>query len=166
LNDKTSFDIYIEYTHIDQRKGIIGIEVKYTEQSYPLKSNSKEAEMVADKNSIYYTTSTKSQLYQPNASDLLPTDTFRQIWRNQLLGESMLLIKNSAFRHFTSLTIFPAANIHFIEASKAYMGLLINNKDRFVPVTYETFITACRFFAPNDRFRKWIDYLEERYIIV
>ena len=29
LNDGTSFDTYIEYTHIDNSKGIIGIEVKY-----------------------------------------------------------------------------------------------------------------------------------------
>ncbi len=36
LNDGTSFDTYIEYTHLDNTKGIIGIEVKYTEREYTL----------------------------------------------------------------------------------------------------------------------------------
>ena len=31
LNDGTSFDTYIEYNHKDGTKGIIGVEVKYTE---------------------------------------------------------------------------------------------------------------------------------------
>ena len=34
LNDGTSFDAYIEYTNSDGTKGMIGIEVKYTEREY------------------------------------------------------------------------------------------------------------------------------------
>ena len=42
LNDGTSFDTYIEYTHVDNSKGVIGIEVKYTEKEYQLKEGSTE----------------------------------------------------------------------------------------------------------------------------
>lgn len=164
LNDKTSFDVYLSYTHVDDKKGIIGIEVKYTEQAYKLKKDSKEADYVNDKNSRYYSITKQCQLYQPEAIDLLGTDKFRQIWRNQLLGESILIADKAQFQHFTSLTIFPAGNFHFKETSKDYIDLLSNNNDRFVGVTYEDFIATCWNFQPNERFGKWVNYLKKRYI--
>ena len=165
LNDRTSFDTYIEYTHVDNSKGIIGVEVKYTEHEYKLKKDSKEETDVNDPNSRYNTVSEKCQLYKPEAIALLPTDKFRQIWRNQLLGESIILVDSDQFKHFTSLTIFPKGNLHFVETSKEYMDMLTNNNGRFVPVTYENFILSCRKYCPDNRFKNWIDYLNERYII-
>jgi len=121
--------------------------------------------MIADKNSRYYAVSRQCQLYQPSAYDLLTTDTFRQIWRNQLLGESMLLEKDSDFHHFTSIIIYPEENIHIGEACTAYMDMLVQNDGRFLSVSYEDFIEACRAFVPNERFGMWVDYLEGRYIL-
>lgn len=165
LNDKTSFDAYIEYTHTDNQKGIIGIEVKYTEHEYPLKPGSKQEADIQDKNSKYYIISEQCGLFKPDTLDQLITDKFRQVWRNQLLGESIVIVDNDKFKHFTSLTIFPKGNLHFIETSKEYMDMLTSNNDRFVPVTYEDFLTTCDRYKPNDRFNKWLDYLQERYII-
>lgn len=165
LNDKTSFDTYLEYTHEDGDKGIIGVEVKYTEQGYPLKSGSKQEKDIKDPNSRYYKISKECELYKPNSIDKLITDKFRQIWRNQLLGESIIIRDNDKFKHFTSLTIFPKENKHFIKASQEYVNMLTTNDDRFLPVTYEDFLIACKKHKPSNRFGKWIDYLEERYII-
>ncbi len=163
LNDKTSFDAYIEYTNKDGKKGIIGIEVKYTEHEYPLKSGSKQEADIKNKSSKYYVISDKCDLYKSGNLDKLVSDKFRQVWRNQLLGESMVIEDN--FNHFTSLTIFPKGNLHFIETSKEYIEMLDNNDDRFVPVTYEDFLSTCIKHKPNDRFGKWLNYLDERYII-
>lgn len=165
LNDRTSFDAYIEYTHIDNQKGIIGIEVKYTEHEYKLKSGSKQEKDINNKSSRYYAISEQCQLYKPEAIELLPTDKYRQVWRNQLLGESIIIEENEKFKHFTSLTIFPKGNLHFIETSKEYVDMLANNDDRFVPVTYEGFLSICNKHKPNDKIGKWLDYLEDRYII-
>jgi len=165
LNDKTSFDAYIEYTHIDSQKGIIGIEVKYTEHEYPLKSGSKQEQDINDRNSKYYKISEQCKLYRPDTIAQLITDKFRQIWRNQLLGESIIIEDKDKYKHFTSLTIFPKGNLHFIETSKEYSEMLTTNNDRFVPVTYEDFLTVCDRHKPNDRFAKWLDYLKKRYII-
>lgn len=165
LNDKTSFDTYIEYTHIDGQKGIIGIEVKYTEHEYPLKSGSKQEQDINDRNSKYYKISEQCKLYKPDTISQLITDKFRQIWRNQLLGESIIIEDKDKYKHFTSLTIFPKGNLHFIETSKEYNEMLTTNNDRFVPVTYEDFLTVCDRHKPNDRFAKWLDYLKKRYII-
>jgi hypothetical protein len=165
LNDKTSFDTYIEYTHIDNSKGIIGIEVKYTEQEYKLEPGSKQEIDIKNKKSIYYTVSKDSNIYKQSAIDVLPTDIYRQIWRNQLLGESMLLTHPEKFKHFTSLIIFPKDNTHFVETGLNYTNLLIQNKNNFLPISFEIFLLNCYRFCPNNDFKKWIDYLTERYII-
>jgi hypothetical protein len=165
LNDKTSFDTYIEYTHSDNQKGIIGIEVKYTEHEYKLKSGSKQETDILNKNSRYYTISELCGLYKPNSTEKLISDKFRQVWRNQLLGESIIIEDNDKFTHFTSLTIFPKGNQHFIETSKEYQNMLTDKSNRFVSLTYEDFISTCDKLKPNERFGKWINYLRKRYLI-
>ena len=165
LSDKTSFDVYIEYTHTDSSKGIIGIEVKYTEREYKLKPDSKEKDDIENKDSLYFQVSNKSGLYKDGTKDLLISDRYRQVWRNQLLGESILQCDSDAVKHFTSLTIFPEANIHFREVSKEYLEMLVLNDNSFIPVTYEEFIFQCTRYCPDSRYEKWIKYLEERYIV-
>jgi hypothetical protein len=118
LNDGTSFDAYIEYSNLDYTKGMIGIEVKYTEKEYKLQANSKQEKDVNNIKSAYYTVTHKCGLYKTNSIDVLQTDTFRQIWRNHILGESILLADNHKFKYFTSLTLFPADNKHFSKPVK------------------------------------------------
>lgn len=165
LNDRTSFDTYIEYTHIDNQRGIIGIEVKYTEHEYKLTPGSKEEADINDKNSRYFLVSKKSRVFRPEAMPLLPTDKFRQIWRNQLLGESILIEDKDKFKHFISLIIFPQDNLHFKKTGEEYLNMLSNNNNRFLTVTYENFLLICKKHCPNDRFFQWINYLTERYIV-
>jgi hypothetical protein len=164
LNDKTAFDTYIEYTNHSNEKGIIGIEVKYTEHEYKLKPESKEKEDINNKDSLYYIVTRKANLYLDSALELLPTDLFRQIWRNHILGESILQIDKN-FKYFTSITIFPSANKHFVETSKQYINLLKINNNRFIKITFEEFLSTAKSFSPNEDFDKWIIYLEARYIV-
>lgn len=165
LNDATSFDTYMEYTRSDKSTGIIGIEVKYTEKEYKLKENSTQEKNILDTNSKYYRVSELSRLYKPGAITKLPTDKFRQIWRNHLLGESILQADGGKFRYFTSLTLFPEGNEHFIKTSKEYIDLLTANNYNFVPLTYEEFFAACNKHCPDGNFKKWIEYLMTRYIV-
>ena len=165
LNDGTSFDAYIEYTLSDNSQGIIGIEVKYTEKEYNLPKNSKQEKDVNDKSSKYYTVTDRCGLYKPKATEVLPTDNFRQIWRNHILGESILLTDNEKFKNFTSLTLFPADNTHFIKTSKEYIDLLESNDNNFLPLTYEDFFVLLGKHCPDNNYKKWLDYLTTRYIV-
>ncbi|MCX6302607.1 MAG: hypothetical protein NTW82_10525 [Bacteroidia bacterium] len=166
LNDGTSFDTYIEYSRSDNSKGLIGIEVKYTEKEYRLEKNSKQERAIIDKTSKYYSVTEHCKGYKPEAVYTLSNDKFRQMWRNQLLGESILLADNDKFKHFTSLTLFPEGNSHFVQTSKEYIELLSDNYHKFLPLTYEDFFGACNKHCPDDNYRKWLNYLIERYIIV
>ena len=166
LNDKTSFDAYIEYTHTDNSKGIIAIEVKYTEKEYPLKKGSKQEKEINDEKGKYYSTTKECGIYKPNVIDKLKTDLFRQIWRNHLLVESILLFDKDKFKHAHSLIFYPKDNEHFAEAGKEYQEMLLDNKDsKFRVITFEDFIEKCKKYCPDNEFENWIDYLQERYII-
>jgi len=165
LEDKTSFDAYIEYSHIDGSTGILGIEVKYTEHGYKLTSGSSEAEGLHNGTSKYFKISDKCGLYNPGSELSLVKDEFRQIWRNHLLGEYMLHVDSEKYKHFTSITLFPEGNTHFKHYSKEYISMLNSNANKFVPITYEDFFDACLKHSPNQEFKKWIDYLVERYIV-
>ena len=165
LNDGTSFDTYVEYTHTDNSKGIIGIEVKYTEKEYKLTKGSKQENDINDKTSRYYTVTERCGLYKPNSVELLPTDKFRQVWRNHILGESILLVDSDKFKHFTSLTIFPKENKHFIQTSKDYIDLLVDNKNKFIPLTYEDFFAVCNKHCVGNDYENWLNYLTKRYIV-
>jgi hypothetical protein len=96
---------------------------------------------------------------------VLPSDKFRQIWRNHILGESILLADGNTFRHFTSLTLFPAGNTHFIKTSREYVDLLCSNDNKFIALTFEDFFTILSNHCPDNNYKKWVDYLTTRYIV-
>ena len=179
LNDKTSFDAFIEYTNSDASKGIIGIEIKYTEREYPLikfQKNKKTGEKELTKawidvenyknqktDSIYLNVTKKCKLYKEEHYMDLIKDDFRQIWRNHILGESILQADKCKFKHFTSLTLFPKDNEHFVKTSKDYIDFLINNDNKFIPLMYEDFFALLRKYCPNSDYEKWLNYLTIRY---
>ena len=165
LNDRTSFDAYIEYEHIDHSKGIIGIEVKYTEKEYKLTAKSKQERDINNKGSKYYSVTDQCNIYKPVAINVLQSDKFRQVWRNQLLGESILLVDCHKYKHFTSLTLFPKDNSHFVKTSMEYIDLLSKNENKFIPLTYEDFFEACRKHCPDNNYYNWLNYLNARYIV-
>jgi hypothetical protein len=70
------------------------------------------------------------------------------------------------FKHFTSLTLFPQGNHHFVKTSQEYIELLIGNDNNFLPLTYEDFFKACLKHYPDINYRNWIEYLVERYIVI
>lgn len=164
LNDGTSFDTYIEYTHADGQKGIIGIEVKYTEKEYKLVRDSKQERDINNKSSKYFTVTTNSGIYKPGTTDTLITDKFRQVWRNHILGESILQ-HDKRFKYFTSLTIFPSGNKHFTETSEEYIKLLATNNNHFISVTYEDFFSVAKANCEKEDYKEWLNYLIERYIV-
>lgn len=170
LNDHTAFDAYIEYQHIDGSKGILGIEVKYTELSYPLKAGSTEHKRMTkyfDK-SKHKEITDKSGMFQmkPGDFDELKKDRYRQVWRNHLLGESVILNDGDEFKHFHSLTFYPSGNSHFTEVIREYREKFLKPEcqDGVQGITYEEFFQSCRKYCPKQEYRDWIEYLEKRYL--
>jgi hypothetical protein len=164
LNDNTSFDTFIEYQHIDDTIGFLGIEVKYTEKSYPY-SGQTEKDKTEDTNSIYYRRSEESGVFLKFNG--LKKDDYRQIWRNHLLGESILIIDKPKFNHFHSLTFYPSGNTHFTDVIFEYKEYLRPEfKERVQGVTYEQLFEICQKHIPNEEYGKWLEWLEKRYLVL
>jgi len=166
LNDGTSFDAYIEYTDEQGLRGLVGIEVKYTERSYLLKRGSTEERTVNDRATSYFKVMADSRLYRDGCEAEVIKDEYRQIWRNHLLAESILLKHPERFAHATSMTLFPEGNKHMAKACAGYQGFLTGSDGKFIALTYERFIAVCREHALSQDYNEWLDYLEERYIVV
>ena len=167
LNDGTSFDAFVFYLHKDGRKGGIGIEVKYTEREYQIgeteyKNTHDEDGQV--KLSEHYERATRnSGYYLPNSDEKLVSDILRQIWRNHILGASM--VQNGGISHFSSMTVFPDANPHFHTAPEEYRKVLTEQgKSSFFTFTYEKMFETMKCHFRTDEQLKWIDYLYKRYL--
>jgi hypothetical protein len=174
LNDGTSFDTFVLYQHINGDIGGIGIEIKYTEVGYPLKRDSKEEkDIMCSENEAYINFTQHSGYYvdsiskTPLPENPLVQNKFRQIWRNHILGASMLNNDNIEYplRHFYSATIFPSQNKHFMKAIPEYVQLLSEyGKSSFCGITYEDFFTLLDKHFTTEDFKDWINYLRKRYL--
>lgn len=168
LNDNTSFDVFIEYMSKGEKCGI-GIEVKYTEQGYPW--GKKEYREVMENDHSRYAEVTRSCGFfkdEINSKPLRETDLcmddFRQIWRNHILGASMLSKPNPQITRFHSITLFPSGNPHFLVVLPQYQEFLtVYGASTFGYITFEDLFKLLRAYYHGASFDKWIDYLENRY---
>ena len=167
IQDKTAFDVYIEYETSRGETGVIGIEVKYTEEGYSV--GNKEFAMMQNPESAYSVTTRNSECFVNNDPLQFNNPDFIQLWRNHILGLAMLQQGKADF--FDSLTLYPSGNVHFhssdrhIGVIEAYEGLLTDKgKDTFHAITYEDFFQILRENYNNSRYLLWLKYLETRYI--
>lgn len=193
LHDGTSFDVYVRYTPKNcenNKTGGIGIEVKYTEKEYPATRDSKEWKETHDGSGIHLNDNYRNPSYNCgwfkeeyirdtpyyNVQDSdahVVANRYRQIWRNHLLGASMILglspDPKDKLTEFTSLTVYPRDNGHFDNIWTEYESKLTPaGLSTFRHITYEELFPIMRecfdpALIPN--LDKWLDYLQERYYI-
>ena len=170
LNDNTSFDTYIEYECKGKKCGI-GIEVKYTEEGYPF-GKKERREVMENDNSRYAQITKACGWFIPEIAQCLIKDTplcknnYRQIWRNHILGASM--VNNhltEKIEKFHSITIYPKGNPHFCEVLPQYEQFLTNEgRSTFGYITIEDLIDLIeKHFPKTVEYQNWIQYLKDRY---
>jgi hypothetical protein len=164
LDDNTSFDACVEYRAKNGVRGAIGVEVKFTEREYPW--GKTERTRMFDDRSRYLLVHAGSGIYGAGGLKLLRTPRFKQLWRNQLLGEAMLQ-SGLGFKHFTSVLLYPKDNAHFVAVTREYEKLLVPARASatFRGVTFEDFIERCREHTRAPQDHEWADYLRGRYIV-
>lgn len=163
LDDLTSFDAYIAYKSGNNIGGI-GIEVKYTEESYPY-GKTEYKRMFELVNSEYVQLTKRSGYFKDTAIVSLRTKKLKQPWRNHLLGIKMVEV--GTLNQFHSVHLYPKANNYQNEVCSEYQKCLKeNHKNTFIPLTFERFIEeAERVLGKNDYINQidWIGYLKNRY---
>lgn len=159
LHDGTSFDAYIEYLNGKNLRCGYGIEVKYTEHEYPI--GAREKENINKEDSKYWTVTAGSGVFDSEKIRNLASDKIRQIWRNHLLGISM--IQNNDLDYFQTVTIYPHGNSHFHHVLPEYQSLLTSQgKNQMIGCTLERFIDA---IDGEEEILEWKRFLQERYIV-
>lgn len=159
LNDLTAFDTYIKVILKNGKSCGIGIEVKYTEQAYPI--GKTESINVKNHDSLYWQTARASGYFQNPDDEIFATDAFRQVWRNHLLG--LKLIQVGDVDEFYSITLFPNGNNHFLHVIPDYVSKLKDEAKQYViGCTFEQFISAIH---GSPEFDEWKEWLNSRYII-
>jgi hypothetical protein len=167
IQDKTAFDVYVEYETAKGETGVIGIEVKYTEEGYSV--GNKEFFMMQNPESAYSVTTRNSECFINNDPMQFNNPDFIQLWRNHILGLAML--QQGMTDYFDSLTLYPSGNVHF-HSSDSHVGVIESyeelltdkGKDTFHAITYEDFFNVLKKYYLNSRNSLWLDYLETRYI--
>lgn len=178
LNDLTSFDTYVDYKDSSGAKCGIGIEVKYTEQGYQIGKG--EEYKIQDISSPYYYVTRESGCFDFGgfAEEVFIENNFgkhergndlRQLWRNHILGLSMLQDKDG-IKDFLSVHLCPSFNEHFNPKTSTVLAnytSLLNDKGRksFLPITYEYLFDAMIKCGMNKIDEGWIPYLKRRYIL-
>jgi len=158
LGDLTSFDTYICGRNQNGERIGLGIEVKYTERGYRI--GASEAKRVQDSNSSYWIVTRESGVFSSNSHEELASDNLRQIWRNHLLGLSM--VKKNDIDKFISATLYPAGNDHFQHALSDYQNHLQASARRDVlGCTFEQYISS---LSGDSEIEDWKEYLSTRYL--
>ncbi len=159
LDDGTAFDTYIKVSLPDGRSCGIGIEVKYTEQDYPI--GKRESINVNDHDSLYWETARASGCFTDPDDAIFGSDSLRQIWRNNLLGLSM--VARDEIDEFYSIILFPKGNTHFQDVLPEYISRLKDHsKSSVFGCTFEKFIAA---IGGSPEFDQWREWLSRRYLV-
>ena len=143
----------------------IGVEVKYTERADPLKKGSSEEAAVQNPNSRYFQVMEKCMRYKPGVENQVVADEFRQVWRNHLLGESMVLENPDERNHFHSITIYPDGNKHFQDVIPAFQGYMLEGRKNVLGLTIERFLQTIRSVDEESELTEWLEYMENRYTL-
>ena len=96
----------------------------------------------------------------------LVKNDYRQIWRNHILGASMLLNEDRSIRisNFHSITLYPSGNKHFGKVIPEYERLLTPyGRSTFLGVTFERLFELMGQFYQEPEYKDWIAYLNRRY---
>ena len=165
LKDGTSFDTFIEYTTTEDDKGGIGIEVKYTENGYCI--GVKEKDDIKNPNGKYRQVSEESNYFIPSLdiSSFIKANHLRQIWRNHILGYSML--RKGEIKRFHYIHLYPEGNKHFHQYAIPEYKQLLTEKgcNSFIDLTYESLFKLIDSCFKQDEQKEWLEYLKKRYIV-
>lgn len=178
LNDLTSFDTYVDYKDSSGAKCGIGIEVKYSEQGYQIGKG--EEYKIRDISSPYYYVTRESGCFDYGGSteeDFVKSNfgkhdrgnDLRQLWRNHILGLSMLQ-REEGIKDFLSIHLYPSFNEHFNPKTSTvleeYISLLSDKgRNSFLPLTYENLFETMKMCGMDEIDKEWIPYLKRRYIL-
>ena len=149
-NDRSAFDVFVEYDSISENKCFYGIEIKYAE---PMKENS------ARNRDEYVKVSEDMGIYKFESLDVLMNTNLQQLWRDHLLVGSMFKTNND-YNRGDFIILYPEGNTECGELIDKYVNTLKGDDNYFIPLTIEIFYKVLF----NNLNTEWVNEFNKRYL--
>jgi hypothetical protein len=146
--DRSAFDVYVEYKSLDCTECFLGIEVKYHEDMDDAPARHRER---------YDQVASTMACFHSNSLPDLRRKPINQLWRDHLLAGSMMLPDKG--RKGIFVVLHPKENSHVVAAVEKYKGCLADSST-FTSWTLESFIAALKAEISSS----WVDELKTRYL--
>ena len=159
--DGSAFDIGFD-VDFGNKKGFIGLECKYTDtfSFKPKKSKIFYGDIGNKNHEIYQQVFNASRIsFKAEYFDYVRSKEYNQLFRNQLMAESMLANKKFDIVK-TGIFCYPFDS-DAISAAKKFQSLLV--EDKFKIITYADFITNTQQLDLTWEQREWTMMLWARY---
>lgn len=165
--DRSAFDVFVEYTSVANKKGFIGIEVKYSET---LTEGAASVNDILDKQ-FCDELRTRRDRYRELSEGLFAEKDFGklerlpafQIWRDHLLAVAMCKAFPEKYDEGVFLFVAPYSNRNCRDGVEKYKGLLVINEgiaSHFCHAWLEEYIEI----LDNVFDEKWTKDMKIRYL--
>ncbi len=158
LNDKTSFDAFIQYERLGGNKGFLGVETKLTE---PFTQDRIEFD------DDYAQWMRRGEWWwKPDAEDKFPNMVFNQLWRNHLLVYAMLNQEAPEYSEGCCVVVYPQGDTDCSEALEQYRSLLLPSGEQTLLVwPLETIAEEWgSALEHNPVHNEWFNSFQTRYL--
>jgi len=154
LNDRTAFDIFVEFLTPKEKAAFIGIEVKLTEPFSQAKHENP---------SYDYWTNTDDSPWNPKYRELLIEKDVNQLWRNHLLVQSLLSVKGEKYSKGFFWRIYHKKDLECVHSLDKYFSFL--NPDHNVKsFTLEAIREFWEPIFQQTDYQAWYDDFILRYL--
>lgn len=149
-NDRSAFDVFVQYDVRGGGRGFLGIEVKYHE-------NLKEP--AAPHRKRYDEIATSMGCFDPTKLVALRTAPLQQLWRDHLLAGTMLADPALGYTEGAFVMLSPAANTYCRSAVSQYRQCL-HTQQTFDAWTLEDVVSVLALHTQAP----WVEDLRRRYL--
>lgn len=165
--DRSAFDVFVEYTSAANKKGFIGIEVKYSET---LNEGTNTVNDILDKQ-FCNEQRTRRERYRELSNGLFQEESFKileqlpafQIWRDHLLSVAMCKAFPEKYDEGIFLFLAPYSNQNCRDGVDAYKDLLLKPEgvdSHFCHAWLEEYIETLDTVFNED----WTKEMKKRYL--
>ena len=154
LNDRTAFDIFVEFLDMEGALAFIGIEVKLTEPFSQAQHENPMYDFWMEK---------PDSPWKPGCHNLLVHKDVNQLWRNHLLVQALVGVQSARYSNGLFLTIYHPLDVECTNSLEKYFSYLGDNHN----ASHYSMENICEIWDPliqDTDHRSWFDQFKLRYL--
>jgi hypothetical protein len=155
LNDRTAFDVFVEYLDQDGQPSFAGIE---TVLAGPF------SDRVYANPSYHKWTYHEEAPFTAGILAALNTPELNQLWRGHLLATALRLHPNSIYASGYYLLLYPAQNTEIGQTAAQYRHLLKPSDQTFAALTLQQVFERWQELVKNSAYQSWLEAFRLRYL--